>query len=129
MSRLLLTLVPQNTEVAHVEETLQTVKCLGHVWVRGRMLEETDKLLFLCEGRENLINAAVPKEVLSDESKVWQVFFIAETPNTAEDFSSKLNALLQAEGKTVLDVHTLLAGLQPVPSSRVHSSCCERTPR
>lgn len=48
----LLTVVPENTVILKIEDMLQSVKCLGRVCVRGRMLSDTpDAVLVLCECR------------------------------------------------------------------------------
>uniref|UniRef100_A0A672F8S9 CCHC-type domain-containing protein n=1 Tax=Salarias fasciatus TaxID=181472 RepID=A0A672F8S9_SALFA len=113
-SHALLTVVPENTEIAVVEETLQTIKCLGRVRVRGLILGDTEKdMLVLCESREAVTTEIVPQEVTaSDGSAVWPIITTFANPSTQEDFKSKLDALLQNEGKTLDDVQALFTETQ-----------------
>ena len=71
-----------------IEDTLQSIKCLGCVEVRGRMLSETSSgVLVLCENREKVIEVLPPEGLTA-----WPIFIVSESSG-AEDFSSKLNAL------------------------------------
>uniref|UniRef100_A0A8C4S342 Paraneoplastic antigen Ma-like N-terminal domain-containing protein n=1 Tax=Erpetoichthys calabaricus TaxID=27687 RepID=A0A8C4S342_ERPCA len=46
----LLVIVPEDVEIAHIEEILGTIKCLGRVRVRGRIFNmELNSLMVLCE--------------------------------------------------------------------------------
>lgn len=118
-SHALLTVVPESTEITQIEETLQTIKCLGRVRVRGRMLNDTNnEVLVLCECREKITDSNVPEEVpAQDGLTAWPIFIVAERSGADEDFNSKLSALLQAEGKSMDDVQALLTKQQPASST------------
>lgn len=60
----LLVLVPKEIEVAHIENTLETVKILGRVRVRGRRFNtKLDRLTVLCECRGEVDHNRVPPEL------------------------------------------------------------------
>ncbi|KAL0173003.1 hypothetical protein M9458_033314, partial [Cirrhinus mrigala] len=102
----LMVMVPEDVEVAKIEDTLHTVKCLGRVRVRGRTFSvKHNRVMALCECREQLKAETVPHEILPiSGGEAWPVVIIDEALTTADEFSSKLLRLLQAEGKTVEDL-------------------------
>ena len=128
----LLTVVPEDTQIAFTEEVLQRIKCLGVVRVRGRMFTDAgDELMVLCECREKVTEAVPPEMVPAEGSKAWPIYtmkqspaVIVESPAVAEespaavvdDFNDKLSALLRSEGKTMNDVQALCPGAESVPA-------------
>lgn len=115
----LMVIVPEPTEIATIEEVLETIKVLGRVRVRGRMFSTRQSgLMVLCECKETINAEDVPPEVSPGEGqRAWPLVIISEKETTADDFGVKLNALLQAEGKTAEDVQALFSGPSAAPSS------------
>ncbi|XP_029968702.1 uncharacterized protein LOC115403829 [Salarias fasciatus] len=111
-------IVPQDVEIAQIEEVVQTIKCLGRVRVRGRMFDSTlSSLMVLCETKENLTSLNIPPEVKHPESEeAWPLITMDGTP-ASEEFGSKLKLLLEAEGKTMDDLKALLPQPSPQPST------------
>ena len=108
----LMVIIPtkQDIETSELEDILD--KVLGRVKVRRKMFsDEKGVLKVLCETRVMVDADKVPSEVSPGEDlESWTVVAYKETTDAAEDFNSKLNALLQAEGKTEEDLQALLAG-------------------
>uniref|UniRef100_A0A3P8RUW1 CCHC-type domain-containing protein n=1 Tax=Amphiprion percula TaxID=161767 RepID=A0A3P8RUW1_AMPPE len=95
-AKALMALVPEDAEIDVIEETIQTIKCLGRVRVRGRLFYTSlNCLLVLCECKEDIVTL--------NETKV------------ADEFTLKLKTLLDAEGKTMDDIQGLLSS-SPRPS-------------
>ncbi len=65
--------IPEETDVSKVEETMHSVKALGRVRVRGRMYsQESQSLIVLCECREKVHAESLPLDVLPAEgSDPW----------------------------------------------------------
>ncbi|KAK7909563.1 hypothetical protein WMY93_014247 [Mugilogobius chulae] len=104
-TKALMVMVPEEAEVAKIEETVGTVKCFGRVRVRGRLFHTSmNCLMVLCECREEFSHEDVPKEVIDSQSgQSWQIITVSEQV-PADDFAVKLQTLLAAEGKTMDDV-------------------------
>uniref|UniRef100_A0A3B4FMQ1 Uncharacterized protein n=1 Tax=Pundamilia nyererei TaxID=303518 RepID=A0A3B4FMQ1_9CICH len=64
-AKALLVLVPEEVEIAQIEETLETIKCLGRVRVRGHLFHTPlSCLMVLCECKQSIPKDNAPKEVL-----------------------------------------------------------------
>ncbi|XP_051788195.1 paraneoplastic antigen Ma1 homolog [Erpetoichthys calabaricus] len=115
----LLVIVPEDVEIAHIEEILGTIKCLGRVRVRGRIFNmELNSLMVLCECKNALTAESVPPEVhLPEGREAWSLVIMDRAPAADENFHTKLKLLMQAEGKTMEDIKALLPGAQKSTSS------------
>uniref|UniRef100_A0A3B3Q7Y6 Paraneoplastic antigen Ma-like N-terminal domain-containing protein n=1 Tax=Paramormyrops kingsleyae TaxID=1676925 RepID=A0A3B3Q7Y6_9TELE len=108
----LMVIIPDDADISEIEDTLQTVKCLGRVRVRGRTFDvKHSQLMALCECKENLKEANVPKEVLPiGGGEPWPIVVVGETlPDDTDDFGHKLIGFLQKEGKTLEELGTLFS--------------------
>ena len=119
LTHALMTIVPEDVEMTKVEETLQTIKCLGRVQVRGKMFSvKLDSRMVLCETRETVKDPSVPPEVVPiDGGEAWPIIIVGEAQAAAEEFNDKLKGLLAAEGKTIEDLKSLFPSTDPPESS------------
>ncbi|XP_029112729.1 paraneoplastic antigen Ma1 homolog [Scleropages formosus] len=72
--------IPEDAEITLVEETLQSIKALGRVRVRGRTYDpQTQHLMALCECRERVNVKAIPLDVLpQDSDKPWRILGVSD---------------------------------------------------
>ncbi|XP_017341990.1 paraneoplastic antigen Ma1 homolog [Ictalurus punctatus] len=94
----LLAVVPKEFEVAQIGETLETIKALGRVRVRGREFNTTlDRLTVLCECKEKIDPTKVPYEVMHTHTdEAWPIVMATEAPALDEDAQTPLKVLLEA---------------------------------
>ena len=102
-------LVPKETEEAEVVDTLESIKALGRVKVKGTQdIPKLSRLAVLCECKESLDPRQVPPEV-KHLTGDWPIIMIpespppleetnmlAESPRASEEKESPLKGLLEA---------------------------------
>lgn len=116
-TKALMVLVPEDVEIAKIEESLETIKCLGRVRVRGRMLHSSQNcLMVLCECKEECTDNVPPEVFHAESGKSWPITTLCEAP-VSSDFGVKLKTLLDAEGKTMDDIKGLLPEAAPKVNS------------
>uniref|UniRef100_A0A9J7YAK6 Uncharacterized protein n=1 Tax=Cyprinus carpio carpio TaxID=630221 RepID=A0A9J7YAK6_CYPCA len=78
----LMVIVPEDVEISQIEDTLQSVKCLGRVRVRGRMYNsKLDSLTVLCECKEVVDFSKVPPDILPTGGLVaWPIVMVTQSP-------------------------------------------------
>lgn len=111
--------VPEEEPTANVEETLQSIKALGRVRVRGKMFDSKNQTVtLLCECREVIDPSKIPPELIppTGETK-WTIVIAQSVVNDEDTFTVKLAQFLQDEGKTMDDIQTMCA-----PSTAWNSS-------
>ncbi|KAA0724940.1 Retrovirus-related Pol polyprotein from transposon 412 [Triplophysa tibetana] len=105
--------VPVDTDVAVIEDVMQTVKALGKVRVRDTREGPTSRaMLVLCECKQAVDSTRVPPEVTPNETgEPWTVVVVSNQETspetTSEGFTEKLTKFLMAEGKSFTDVQAL----------------------
>lgn len=107
----LMVVIPEDLEIAQIEETVQTIKCFGRVRVRGRMFKSNLKSFFvLCESKEKIDPTLVPPEVLPvGGAEPWKIVIASGDDTCSEDFTTKVHTLLQSEGKTAEDIQAMFS--------------------
>ncbi|XP_039547076.1 paraneoplastic antigen Ma1 homolog [Pimephales promelas] len=102
--------VPATTEVAVIEDAVQTVKVFGRVRVRdSKVGPSPDTLVVLCECREVIDPARIPAELLRpDGEESWKVVVTPGDVPTSE-FSKKLSKFLTDERKSMIDLQALFS--------------------
>lgn len=90
------------TDVACIEEAVETIKAVGRVRVRdSKKGQSPDTVLVLCECREVIDPTRMPAELLRAEGEeMWRVI-VAPVDVPASGFSEKLAKFLLEEGKSM----------------------------
>ncbi|KAJ8340547.1 hypothetical protein SKAU_G00351800 [Synaphobranchus kaupii] len=111
-SHAVMTCVPEDTEVAVIEESMQTIKALGRVRVRAKMFyPKQDCLMVFCECTGNVESETIPPEVKPVcGNGIWKLVVPGDEMDRSESFEEKLSKLLEKEGKTMGDIEALRSG-------------------
>uniref|UniRef100_A0A671VCS7 Uncharacterized protein n=1 Tax=Sparus aurata TaxID=8175 RepID=A0A671VCS7_SPAAU len=82
----LMVLVPEGVEVAQIEATMETIKALGRVRVRGRHFnQKLDRLTVLCECKEKVDPNKVPPEVMPEGgTEAWNMVMVSEDADVVD---------------------------------------------
>lgn len=110
LQAILLKDVPEDTEIDLIEKTLQSIKVLGRVKVRGRMYDPQCRgLTVLCECRETVDTKAIPLDVLPEGSVLpWRIFGPSEEEN---------ESTVEAESGAVQEQPQVTAPASPLQAS------------
>lgn len=94
----LLVLVPKDCEISEIEETLETVKSLGHVRVSGRRFNtKLDRLTVLCDSREKIDPTKILSEVKHPTTEdSWPVIIVPESSASSRDAQIPLKVILDS---------------------------------
>ncbi len=120
---LMLINVPVHTEVAEMEEVMETVKALGRVRVKDTREGPTSlSLLVLCECRQAIDHTHLPPEVSPGERREpWTIIAVlprkSVTDTASGDFAERLTKFLMEEGKSLCDIQTLFTPRSTTDSS------------
>lgn len=105
----LMVVTPEYLEITQIEETMQTIKCLGRVRVRGRMFRDNLKC-FLVLSKECIDPNLVPPEVLPGfGAEPWKIVIVSGEDTSSEDFAKKVHNLLQSKGRTAEDLQAMFS--------------------
>ena len=77
----IMVLVPGDREIEKIEETLQSIKSLGRVRVRGRKYnKKLDRMLVLCECKGKVDSTMTPGEVVTASgAETWPIVPLRES--------------------------------------------------
>lgn len=115
--------VPEETAIADVEETVETVKAFGRVHVRraNKFIPLLNCEMMLCECRNPIDPARGPPEIIPPSGgSPWKLTLLTGPGTQSDEFSQKLYKLLESEGKTSSDTEPLLTRRHPSWITRHH---------